>query len=214
MANNDIDRLFREGLDQLEIAPAAKSWEDVQSKVATRKNSWRLPLGIAAAMAAIITATFIVAEYPGEKPSSEWISSVDHPRVGHVLTIELPTEILSTGSEAKKKVEQSAPASAPPRVLEETRPDAVQEYTLIAVAPLRGHQLKAEIPTSLTPYGMAVEEEESFSVKITYIASNQPDSTKSSKLNNLISYLSSAEVSPTELLADIRDVKDNLFSKN
>ncbi len=85
----------------------------------------------------------------------------------------------------------------------------------ISVASLKNFQLEAELPVRNQLKISGLPKQETPAVKITYIATHQPqtDSLKVNKFNTLIAYFSN-DVSPTEILADIREVKDNLFSKN
>jgi hypothetical protein len=82
----------------------------------------------------------------------------------------------------------------------------------MTIASITAYHFDSELKTNLMIPGMKVKEFDEPTVKITYIASNEPEA-KSPKLGQFINYLSS-DLSPTDLLADIRDVKDNLFSKN
>ena len=91
MANN-LDRLFREGIDQYEVTPKAESWSAVQSQLAKKKKIAWIPMSIAAAIILMITATIIVRNYQVEQNySGNMISSIDFPQ--QVLSpekIEIP----------------------------------------------------------------------------------------------------------------------------
>ena len=64
MANN-LDRLFREGIDQYEVTPKAESWSAVQSQLAKKKKIAWIPMSIAAAIILMIMRIIMMCVYRG-----------------------------------------------------------------------------------------------------------------------------------------------------
>lgn len=211
MANN-VDRLFRENLDQFEVTPSAQSWDEVQRQLAKKKNKglW-MPMSIAAAVIVVIVASILVINTGegGQANSGNTIASIDAPtpQTKNYLPVQVPepTQVVT-----KIKNNTKEPQA--------TRPTAKQKpvdrviYSELNIAMIHSTGLDAAPPALSLKSSIKGVEPEKTEIKITYIAVSQPDSTKT-KLGDFIASLSK-EVSPSGFLADIRDVKDNLFSKN
>lgn len=208
MANN-LDRLFRENLDQFGVTPASESWGKVESQIAGATKPWFTPMRIAAAITLLMTAGLLVIMNLTDEKDQNYLSNVDHPELQPVpqWSFELPVE---TNQPSENQAKNNTPAQkASQQMTSYSEQLTFETFSVAALKP----ELDLEISASITLRGAEIPAPEGPTVRITYIASNQPDSTKQIKLNTLLSYLSN-EMSPTDLLADIRDAKDNLFSKN
>ena len=215
MANN-LDRLFRENLDQFEVTPQASSWEQVQGQIAGKKGFWVTPIKIAAAIVVLLAATIVVINL-SEQEQGDYLSAIDHPEYQdrYSFRLELPSVNLENTVAPVVATQPKIKATETSQTVTEKSDFEEITYEAISVASLKNFQLEAELPVRNQLKISGLPKQETPAVKITYIATHQPqtDSLKVNKFNTLIAYFSN-DVSPTEILADIREVKDNLFSKN
>lgn len=227
MANN-LDRLFREGLDTLEVTPQAQSWKQVQSQLANNKKyKGILPLSIAASILIMLTTTIIVFLYSDNQIAKNELlvtTKVDHPteETMHLIELEaLPsiTTIHQQPAIAKQDHNLSKPKTAIPAGLQnmvasnETIHASKPRFSTMNIASI--HELPSAEIKQLTPALSLPAEatKKSATIKITYIAKGTVENGRSRKLGHLISAFSK-EGSGSGILADIRDAKDNLFKKN
>lgn len=210
MANN-LDRLFREGLDQFEATPATTSWQQVQSQIDSRKKRAWLPLSIAAAITFLVTSTIIVMNDQKQTIHSEGsLTNIDYPKPelapGNIdlpsiminqKKIAVPTKNITHG--IAKTIVKKEPVTQP------------IQHEMIRLIAIQDYQV-GQVPESTFHYNFDIIKVEKPSVKITYIAENQP-TEKKNKLNEFINSISK-DASPIEILADIRDAKDQIFSRN
>lgn len=209
MANN-LDRLFRESLDQFEVSPTPASWEQVQSQIAGKRNKTAFFLKIAAAIVVLIVATISVINFNKTAPTGKVLASaVDHPTT---ITEAQFSWKIPESHQLKNDPKIEKPVNVP---LKNTEAERVQilQFETIMIAGISESKVDAQLPVNLRLKNLPVRQLKEPSIRITYIASNQPDSTKTAKFDQIINYLTN-DLSPTEILADIRDVKDNFFSKN
>tara|TARA_B100001245_G_C22871367_1_gene419006 strand:- start:786 stop:1442 length:657 start_codon:yes stop_codon:yes gene_type:complete len=218
MANN-TDRLFREGLDQFEVTPQAQSWKAVQSQLNQKKKIVWWPMSIAAAILLLITAALLVKNYQqGFIMDGPMVADIDYPQP----TLD-PDRILISEDEVKVETPADKTITTPstnqtvlfanntPKTDDktvETEPVKIGTLELVAIQEVR----LQELPQPKFNYDFEVMTVEKPTVKITYIAENEP-AEKKNKLNSFINSISK-EASPIEILADIRDAKDNIFSRN
>ncbi|WP_421876081.1 hypothetical protein [Marinoscillum sp.] len=207
MANN-LDRLFREGLDQYEVTPNAQSWKQVQGQIAINKKRGMWLWSAAAAVALLLVGTMVLRNINWTTPSDgQLISGIDHPAQAALpAKIFVPAEEQEVAPMTVQMNKVDKPASKPQQVMEE-----LPKYELIQIASIQTVQING-LPAPKFGQELKEFEIEKPTVKITYIADNQP-TDKKNKLNEFITSISK-EASPIEILADIRDAKDNIFSRN
>ena len=213
MANN-LDRLFREGIDQYEVTPKAESWSAVQSQLAKKKKIAWIPMSIAAAIILMITATIIVRNYQVEQNySGNMISSIDFPQ--QVLSpekIEIPVDGVRVASQL---VKNSTPKSVTttPIVVKTEKEEQVLITQMETIHMVAIEEMNfSELPEVQFNYDFDIIKIGKPTVKITYIAENEPVDKKK-KLGEFFNTITK-EASPVDILADIRDAKDNIFSRN
>ena len=204
MANN-LDRLFREGLDQYEVTPEAQSWKQVQGKLNSSKKKVWVPMGIAAAIILAIIGTIVVKNYTITPIDGNRIAAVDYP-----VPEEKPERI---NVPEEKTTIRIAKETKKPVMKQTTKQEVIEtiSYEVKMVASISEVSLES-LPEIRFNNGIEQHVVERPLVKITYIADNQ-STDKKKKLNEFITSISK-EASPIEILADIRDAKDNIFSRN
>jgi len=206
----DLDRLFREKLDQIETAPAAASWQQVQRQITPKKAYWIMPRAIAAAVAILVVASWIIwNDLSPKTKKSQQLSEINHPVIGEeILVIEIPERINS------QKIKTSmASVVQPQKVIEKGLKPSISLKPFRSIAML-DRNLQTELPIDITLRMDNMAPEHGETIKITYVASNQlSDEASSGRIGNFLSYLS-REAAPTEILADIRDAKNQLLSRN
>ena len=216
MANN-LDRLFRENLDQFEVTPQATSWEQVQGRIAGKKGFWITPMKIAATVVVLLAATIVVINLSEKELQGDYLSAIDHPEYQDRFSFRPELPEINTENLAAPVATTQPKIKTPETSQTITEKSDFEEitYEAISIAALKTFQLDADLPVRNQIKSLGRVKQETPAVKITYIATHQPqtDTLKANKFNSLIAYFSN-DISPTEILADIRDVKDNLFSKN
>ncbi len=208
MANN-IDRLFREGLDQFEMTPAPASWDQVQGQIAGKKNKviiWQ----VAAAISIIFTAALVIWNYIPEENNAPYVASIDHPSATKTFNYEwnVPT---TNKSRKVEKTREEAPAIKTP--LETREQILTRKFEMLSLASINETSIKSELKENIRLIDINGIEIPENKVKITYIASNKPDTTKTNNFGQFLEYLSK-DLEPATLLADIRDAKNQLLSRN
>ncbi|REE05803.1 hypothetical protein [Marinoscillum furvescens] len=205
-----IDQLFREKLHQTEVTPSTESWSKVQQQIQPKKKAVWLPASIAAAVVLLLTATMVVLYYEQEAPGA-FVAQVDHPeRWQAAPAIEVPSrskQELKALPQAATKTGQIAKQPIAERPSEKES-ETIQLHELKAI---RSVNLSATLAANTSLLGDQQPKAEATTIKITYIAEN--DTNPKEKLNELWTNLS-REVSPSGFLADIRDAKNSLFSRN
>lgn len=216
MANN-TDRLFREGLDQYEVTPQAQSWQEVQNRLAKKKRVAWLPMSVAAAIILLITATLLMRnDQMDQSLGGPAISAIDFPQPtfnqGEIIIpeneVKAPAMQKATPPVFNNKVMFAGNTSKQEESADELKKVEIATLQLVAIEEVR----LQELPQPKFNYDFEVLTVEKPTIKITYIAENEP-AEKKNKLNSIISSISK-DASPIEILADIRDAKDNIFSRN
>lgn len=210
---NKLDDLFRETLDQHEITPSGASWGKIQSNLAKNKSAkWLSPVKIAAAVALVIVASVLLFN-PGSSERGGFIAEVNHPVERNTLewNFNIPEkqdQINTTGHSSLATTQPAATADKKKEV--ETAPGLRDTYTLATITQYQLHPDHA--PMNL-PTPKPDPELQQPAIRITYIAATEQDSENpETRLSRVLSM--AREVSPTDLLADLRDVKDNFFKRN
>ncbi|MFT6882896.1 MAG: hypothetical protein ACJAVY_001696 [Marinoscillum sp.] len=207
---NDLDRLFRETLDQYEVAPKASSWDAVAGEINSMRSYGIFFKAAAAVITLLIAAGWFVWK-DASTTENGMMAIADHPvQSEQMIGIAVPEKVAVI-----EKQRKSQPAQKPiqnmavAKEVVETAPLwSYANYQIIAINEVN---MNEELPLNLhTPEGKPSKA--SGTIKITYIASNEPTNERN-KISGFISQISQ-EVQGTHLLADIRDAKDNLFSRN
>lgn len=217
---NKLDQFFRENLDQVEIAPSAEGWRYVQDQLSTKKgNKTGLIWKVAAVVTVLVAATVALWNVP-EGSKQQWISAVDHPVVddGMTWSFDIPRHHVAHEAANEK-------ANKPQRLISkqnsQSHPSANQmvreEIPTLRVAALNEPKIEVELDLQDVAIPKEQPEEEATYIKITYIASTASkkavrDDDSEGRLTKVLS--AAKEVHTLELLADIREAKDNLFRRN
>ncbi|WP_370089864.1 hypothetical protein [Ekhidna sp.] len=227
MDQHNIDRLFREKLDQLEVTPSANAWSQVEKQIRPKKTPvvyW------VAASVSLFLISWIVWPDSSTEHLTPIASEVSHPVYqGHpefVLPV-LEESDEDQSSKKQSKQPQNAPASRKnnkPQVqfaVNET-PDTQQEVEeTLPLAEVESKTMVAEVevdqPTILEEVKEEVIKPEFRTVKITYIASstsNEPEGApKADSTSAFKKFIAFTEkIDPGDMLADIKTAKDNLLN--
>ncbi|MFT6868255.1 MAG: hypothetical protein ACJA08_003105 [Cyclobacteriaceae bacterium] len=209
---NKTDDFFRSKLYSAEVAPAINSWAQVQKGIGTNVTPWYVGIGkIAAVGIVLITAAVVLFYLP--KKDEKWLAGMtDHP----MIEIKSNVEIIVPELEIRSLVNHKKPAKTDAK-----KPAAINVYEPIIV-------LAKELEVDrITPQVFTIEPKEMTlieiannrsvktpQVKITYIASSEnPDSDQPlERINRVV--VAAQQVSPSELLADLREAKNHLLGFN
>jgi len=227
MDQHNIDRLFREKMDSLEVTPAANSWSQVEKRLKpTRKPTY---YWVAAAVALFVISWILVPNH-GSLDKQITNIKITHPPLQESEGFEIPVAIaLKESKEFHKKAHSqvtkrvlATSAKQPISKLQEPKEDlsVFQELesktTVIAEVSETIGTLVIEEP-SVEPVDNNRESVRNI-VKITYIASNNREpvaevtntSDSTSRFKKLIAF--AEKIDPGEMLADIKTAKDNLLN--
>jgi len=206
---NDLDRLFREGLDQFEMAPAPASWDQVQGQIAGKRNKmiiWR----VAAAIIILISATLVIINWGNDEINTQYISAVDHPSDTEKFRFEwkIPEDMPTKGNTQVEKVQPQSKVPAPDK-----QEILTKQFETLTLASINETKIDFELNGNIQLIDLKGKEITTEKIRITYIASNTPDTTKTNNFGQIWEYLSK-DLQPATLLADIRDAKNQLLSRN
>lgn len=225
MDQQNIDRLFREKLDTLEVTPSAEAWSQVEKSIRPRKNTtfyW------VAASVTLLIASWLV--WPAQEITSanSILSDVNHPMMEQQPPLEIPVAVDLPEKKSPAPVRRDVtPKATQPTVQFASidAKDAAQESnnditlpeleTINTVAMAEIEEPSAE--DMKLPEQVEEEKPDYRTVKITYIASastpEKVDIQKADSTNVLKKFIALAEkIDPGDVLADIRTAKDNFIS--
>lgn len=218
MANNP-DRLFRENLDQLEITPSAEGWNQVRDQITKKKSGWIIPVRVAAAVTIVLTTTITLLILGESTGGQQPISSIDHPIQAPALDLEIniPEQnqiAKKTGQSIKQNLVDDNKIKEKINSQEQEEGSAVQIMSTLVITGINRPLIGSDFSTKNLKLVDDQHEPELPSIKITYIASEESasDSTKTSKISKVFAF--AKDVSGSDLLADLRDAKNNLFKRN
>lgn len=205
-----LDDLFREKLHQTELTPSMESWSKVQQQIQPKKKTLWMPLSIAAAVVLLLAATVVILTYE-RKERGAFIAQVDHPALWETApAIAVPTRTTQADKKVQEPVSKPLFAAQKQDKTEQEKAayeiQAFNELQMIATV-----KLEANLETNTSLVTGRQPKAEAPGIKIIYIAENEVNPKE--KLNEMWTNLS-REVSPSGLLADIRDAKNSLFSRN
>ncbi len=207
---NDLDRLFRENLDQFEVTPKASSWDAVAGEINSTR-SYGIYFKAAAAVITLLIAAGWFVWKDASTTENGMVAIADHPvQNEQMIEIEVPEKVAVVEKQRKQlPVRKSIQNMAVAKEVVEAAP--LWSYDSYQIVAINEVNLSEELRLNLhTPEGKPSKV--SGTIKITYIASNEQTIEKN-KITGFLSQISQ-EVQGTHLLADIRDAKDNLFSRN
>ncbi len=225
MDQQNIDRLFREKLDHLEVTPSAKGWSQVEKQIRPKKTPvvyW------VAASVALLFISWIVWPETSQQEFSTLASDVNYPVNQELPQFELPVikaeedrQVETVPQPVQKTQRQAAPQ--PQFAVNET---ADKELDIIKdVAPeieeLDANTAVAEVelqePVILEEVKDEVAKPAFRAVKITYIASSANNTKEEIQKNDSTGVLKkfiafTEKIDPGDMLADIKTAKDNLLN--
>lgn len=212
---NKTDDFFKSKLDAIEFAPQADAWAQVQNQLGKKALPLHLIITrVAAAIVILIAATLIFFNIDS-KDNSELIGFIDHPtlvgnnqvEVSRIIVPQLTVEMVpSTENHKKNRAHLNQENNEPIKVNSELPMLQIERIATIDIVV----EATTEIPLiKLNNTKQAIEK-----VKITYIASTEiPESVDTDgKLNRMMAV--AQNVSPSNLLAELRAAKNNLFQTN
>lgn len=224
MAPHKLDQLFRHKLEAAEIAPKASSWEQVQGQLTQQKRAWMPVWQIAASITVLLA--FGISAYLMQPSKKQFLSASDSPKRQYPLQFKASADTLSLEN---PKTEKSVPVvptkdTQKPDTRKTDMKENKTEYFVpehdqwMAVEKTEFQNLEVDLPVTFpreltkqsSPLGEVLP-----TIKITYIASqsvDEPDLLMPDRLNKVVSL--ARQVSPADMLADLRDAKDQLFRRN
>lgn len=227
MDQQNIDRLFREKLDDFEITPSPEAWSKVEKRISKRKRPaiyW-----IAASITLALISWFV---WPESKTNEIGIASqeIDHPILSKAPQLGIPVAA-DLDQPKKSKVYDSnnqnrqiqMVASREIQVVKEVKNsnDILQETNGKTEVAMEKIEVPEKTVEEITKQPDIIEEKFSI-VKITYIASTNANRVnkgitnkelKSDSTGVLKKFIALTEkLDPGEMLADIKSAKDDLIS--
>lgn len=212
---NRIDQLFREKLHGNEVRPSAQAWRQVNAQIG-KKNKWPVYMSMAASVSILVLIGYLLIGLKNQDQTGS-VATIDHPRALkeafrpiEIMMVAQRNEITPTGTAAASHI--------PAHLAELENTEDLVKFAPISIANIRAVPQELNVPLDLSAASLSLErtvpQEVRPAVKITYIAAAEPanDTTKTKGISKFWSVAQS--FSPAEVLADIRDAKDNLLSRN
>lgn len=221
MDEQNIDRLFREKLGGLEVAPSTSSWNLVEKQISGRKNK---PFYWAAAAVILVSAIILL---PDRENITNTIASheINHPveaiqkEMGMPVAISLPIKANQSRVEIIEK-EHMTQAIEP---VDNVKYADVEPTETIVGEFREALASETGSPSSTLPMEQSTSPElsdkkELPAIKITYIASQKRsikgDSQKIDTPSNLQKLIAFTEkIDPAEMLANMKSAKDQLINE-
>lgn len=225
MANN-LDRLFREGVDQLEITPQTQSWKQIQSQLAGKKKyGWVLSYSIAATFIILIAATIVVINYREDTSSNHYgYVLADHPVEQKIFSLNIKDQRRTTPQGVHQKQESRTVAMTAPQHKASNINQAsnktinnnnenLSNFPTLSIAGIQPKELETSHPNTHPLSNTGFEHKSVATIRIIHIAGNSKENEQSVRIGNIITSFSKG-ASASNILAGIRDAKDNLLRKN
>ncbi|MEP1035156.1 hypothetical protein [Ekhidna sp.] len=221
MDQQNIDRLFREKLDQLEVTPSTKSWSQVEKQIRPKKTPiiyW------VAASVSILFISWIMWPEASQQNFTPIASEVNHPVNQELPDFELP--VIETREEEKmpvrpaQKVQKKSDPQPQFAVNEanDKKPEIVKDVVpQIEEIDVKTAVAEVEEPAILKEVEAKIEKPAFRAVKITYIASAGKSTKEEIQKNDSTGVLKkfiafTEKIDPGNMLADIKTAKDNLLN--
>ncbi len=210
--SNKLDAFFKERINELEVPPMPESWGKVQQSLPSKKTPWAwIGITATAAMIAIAFGLFLFTPKGSISNRGENIAGqIDHPKTQAIAWPKISRpEVVQTQKKAKPR--QKLVATAP---IEKTQQPVTEVVEMPKLAELEPEMKIAIEVAKLDIETEAILEktEEPKPVKITYIAAETPEGEEKNRLNKMLT--AAQKISPADVLADIRDAKNNLLNRN
>ena len=227
MDQHNIDRLFREKLGGVEVAPSPKAWDEVEKQIGGKKKPvfyW-----VAASITLLLTVSVVL--WPNQPASNQLsLGEADHPILPNDQGLSIPVAAdLSKPKQEKAVATPARPVQQEARIVQVAKVELTEDVKAESSHPLEIPEMEIKrvvaleettIPVSEVPEmedASTVEEKIDYSaVKITYIASNKsimedeiPESDSSGVFKKFIAF--TEKIDPGEMLADIKTAKDDLL---
>ncbi|MEQ9468480.1 MAG: hypothetical protein RLN88_13790 [Ekhidna sp.] len=222
MDRQNIDRLFREKLDHLEVTPSASSWSKVEKQIRPQKTP--VIYWVAASVSIILLSWTVwpkedVSEsfkpiasevsYPSPEQTPEFVlPEIEKEKIKEGIapkSIKTPRKTTPQAQFASTNLEEGKGKMEEHPVMED-----LQEKTMVAEVDMESPEIPKEVIEE-------VKKPEFRTVKITYIASsddNKPEEAqKADSTGVLKKFIAFAEkIDPGDMLADIKTAKDNFIN--
>ncbi|WP_258105198.1 hypothetical protein [Marinoscillum sp. MHG1-6] len=206
---NQTDLLFRERLSNMEVTPTELAWQQFQQEIVPKKSVKVRTYWAAAASIAILLA--VVAFWKTDSVSDQYLSgSIDHPvqRKEQIVVIALPVPDPQKISDSQSDpIYKLATKTAEPETNHIIVEERVPEIFTVEAKPAQQIAIPYSYSLDLAPVPADVSQ----SVRIAHMPGNKKDGVGES-LTKVISV--AQQVSPAGLLADLRDAKNQLLSRN
>ena len=227
MDQHNIDRLFREKLGGVEVAPSPKAWNEVEKQIGGKKKPvfyW-----VAASITLLLTVSVVL--WPNQPASNQLsLGEADHPILPNDQGLSIPVAAdLSKPKQEKAVATPARPVQQKARIVQVAKVELTEDVKAESSHPLEIPEMEIKrvvaleettIPVSEVPEmedASTVEEKIDYSaVKITYIASNKSimedeitESDSSGVFKKFIAF--TEKIDPGEMLADIKTAKDDLL---
>ena len=220
MDQQNIDRLFREKMNQLEVTPSSSSWSQVEKQIRPKKTA---AIYWVAASISLVLISWIAWPETNSQEFNPIASEVNHPIQPATAEFVVPDiEENEESYDKPQKVQKRTPAKTQFALnkQEETKKETEEELpviglepkTMVATEEVVAHEIFKEVIEE-------VKKPEFRAVRITYIASstnsndNNENIQKADSTTALKKFIAFAEkIDPGDMLADIKTAKDNLLN--
>lgn len=230
MDQQNIDRLFREKLDHLEVAPSTKAWSQVEKQIRPKKTPivyW------VAASVSLLFISWIIWPEASQTNLTPIASEVSHPINQQTPDFILPDiEVAEEKEESVKPLQKVVKQPEPiqqfaaneskdekPMIIKDVVPEIEELDTQTAVAEveLEESEILEDVTKDIKVEDVEVEKPTYNAVKITYIASASKNKKEETQKNDSTGVLKkfiafTEKIDPGDMLADIKTAKDNLFN--
>ena len=218
MDQQNIDRLFREKLDQLEVKPSSHAWSQVEKQI--RPSKTPVIYWVAASVSLLLVSWMVWPEATPEQQLTPIASEVNAPS-----QVDIPTFVMPVIKEAeeKKQIKKSLrkPLTQPQFAINKQEVPTVEEQEQLPIMEIENKTMIAiegiEEPQNIEEIIGEPVKAEFRTVKITYIASsgatskeNVQKSDSTGMLKKFIAFTD--KIDPGDMLADIKTAKDNLLN--
>ncbi|WP_420575948.1 hypothetical protein [Ekhidna sp.] len=222
MDQQNIDRLFREKLGQMEVKPSANAWSKVEKQI--RPNKTPMIYWVAASVSLLLITWIVWPEATTEHQFTQIASEVNAP-----TQVDMPEFVMPAidKEDEKPKEDRTRPVRKRPlqtqfvsNQQEAPKMEKVEEQMPVMEAEAKTMVASAEIdaPETLEDAIEVPNKTEYKAIKITYIASasgseTKEDIQKTDSTGVLKKFIAFAEkIDPGDMLADIKTAKDNLLN--
>ena len=229
MDQQNIDRLFREKLDHLEVTPSAKGWSQVEKQIRPKKTP---AIYWVAASVTLLFISWIVWPEASTPTYNVVASEVNHPvnqplpdfelpvvkvaeekmEVKEQKTIPQPVQQVQKQTVTQPQFAMNEPTEDKIDIIKDAAPEIEEVEVNTAVA-----EAVVEEPVIIEEVKDEVEKPTFTAVKITYIASADKNTKEEVQKNDSTGVLKkfiafTEKIDPGNMLADIKTAKDNLLN--